>query len=122
MPQDQIQGGGIEIKETYVKVLMDEIRWHHQHTQGETLRTVYIGGGTPLEIGAQKLIELIDLILELRGHDTLEELSIELNPNPSDEVLATIQEIHTRYPHLFRIRRSIGIQTLDDKLLTAMKR
>lgn len=122
MPQDKITGGVEELKEQYVGVLQDEIRAHHALSGWRPLKTVYIGGGTPLEIGVESLISLIDLVLELRGADSLEELSIELNPNPSDEVLACIATIHQRYPQLFRIRWSIGVQTLDDSLLVAMKR
>jgi coproporphyrinogen III oxidase-like Fe-S oxidoreductase len=122
MPQDQITGGVEEMKERYTDMLIQEIRWHHANTLGQQLKTVYIGWGTPLELGAERLKAVIACILQLWGSETLEELTIELNPNPMDEVLDFITQIHTTYPHVYRIRWSIGIQTLDDKLLAAMKR
>jgi coproporphyrinogen III oxidase-like Fe-S oxidoreductase len=47
----------------------------------------------------------------------MEELSIELNPDPFEETLDFVRECHKRYEQLPRIRYSFGIQTFDDEVL-----
>lgn len=52
----------------------------------------------------------------------LEELSIELNPDPMDEVIAFVAKAQKKYKDIFRLRFSFGIQTLDDQILKSSKR
>ena len=47
----------------------------------------------------------------------LEELSIELNPNPYEEILDLIDTLNRTYKDLPRIRFSLGIQSFDDDVL-----
>jgi coproporphyrinogen III oxidase-like Fe-S oxidoreductase len=68
------------------------------------------------------LFELIDSVLETWDCEYLEELSIELNPDPFDEVIAFVVRAQKKYTHLFRIRFSFGIQSLDDTVLSTSGR
>jgi len=47
----------------------------------------------------------------------LEEITIELNPDPFEETLAFIEDISKRYSQAPRIRFSFGLQTFDDEIL-----
>lgn len=81
------------------------------------LKTIYFGGGTPLQIGTEQLCRIIDTIEEVFDTENLGELWIECNPYPQDLVYETIRTIHKRYKHFPRIRRSFGIQTFDTEVL-----
>ena len=58
------------------------------------------------------------MLLEERDCEFLEELTIELNPDPFDEVLAFVEKANKKYKKLFRIRYSFGIQSFDDEILS----
>lgn len=47
----------------------------------------------------------------------LEELSLELNPNPYEEMLDLVRTLNTIYKDIPRIRFSFGIQSFDDQVL-----
>ena len=96
--------------------LRDIEKWGKQYNRPE-LKTLYFGGGTPGILGKQRLIELIDAVAEHFDLTYLEELSIELNPNPYEEILDLVQTLNTTYKDLPRIRYSFGIQSFDDSVL-----
>jgi coproporphyrinogen III oxidase-like Fe-S oxidoreductase len=52
----------------------------------------------------------------------LQEFSIECNPYPYSETLASVKHIIETYSHLPRIRFSFGIQSLDDSILQQSNR
>lgn len=81
------------------------------------LKTIYFGGGTPLQIGADNLCRIIDTVQEVFDTENLGELGIECNPYPQDQVYDTIRIIQKKYKKFPRIRRSIGIQTFDTQIL-----
>ena len=49
--------------------------------------------------------------------DYLEELSIEINPDPVDDMLELIQTLSKYYKNFPRVRFSIGIQSFDNEVL-----
>lgn len=63
------------------------------------------------------MIKIIDHIAEVYDISGLSELSIEINPEPVDQMLDLIQTISNTYKHLPRVRFSIGIQSLDNEVL-----
>jgi coproporphyrinogen III oxidase-like Fe-S oxidoreductase len=81
------------------------------------IQTIYFWGGTPSIIGAEEMIKIIDHIAEVYDISGLSELSIEINPEPVDQMLDLIQTISNTYKHLPRVRFSIGIQSLDNEVL-----
>ena len=83
----------------------------------QEIRTIYFGGGTPSAIGSHELIKLIDHIGEVWDLSYLEELSIEINPDPVDDMLELVQTISKQYMHFPRVRFSIGIQSFDNQVL-----
>ncbi len=125
MPEDEktLDTGGVEeLKEKYIASLLAENMAWKGRFPTETVRTIHIGGGTPFQLGEARLFLLIDTLLETRGVETLEELTIELNPDPIDEVVAFVDSCQKKYAHLYRLRFSFGIQTFDDEILKSSKR
>jgi len=107
----------------YVDSLLHEIqsRWEKLKSDdwNQELRTLYFGGGTPSQIWKENLIKIIDQVGQYFNLEHLEELSVELNPFPEEEILDLIKAIQKKYKSLPRIRRSIGIQTFDVEILKA---
>lgn len=92
------------------------------HYNKPELKTLYFGGGTPGILGKQILIQIIDTIKEYFDLTYLEELSIELNPNPYDEIIDLVKTLNHTYKDFPRIRYSFGIQSFDDSVLHASSR
>jgi coproporphyrinogen III oxidase-like Fe-S oxidoreductase len=76
---------------------------------GYRVRSVYIGGGTPTIL----LDELLATLATLRQHFTLDEVSVETNPNH-------LPHLRPLEGHIDRL--SVGVQSFDDDLLKRMKR
>ena len=105
------------LMDQYVASLLKEIDRYRERYEGLTIPTLYFGGGTPALLGYGRLCQIIDHIVATCDTSSLEELSIELNPNPFDEVLDLVQQLGRKYTMMYRLRFSFGIQTLDDELL-----
>ena len=79
----------------------------------EPLRTIYLGGGTPSQLPSQELRRLIDHVTD---YNTVEEITIEANPEDvCDEWIKYLKDI----PHL---RISMGVQSLVDNELRMLNR
>lgn len=110
------------MKQEYLEALLAENALWYKASQDKQVKTIYIWWGTPFQLWAEKLLLLIDSLLETRDCEFLEELTIELNPDPFDEVLAFVEQANKKYKHLYKLRYSFGIQTFDDSLLQEAKR
>lgn len=115
---DGIRGISDQIKDMYTKQLVDEIIESSSIYMHRPLHTIYIGGGTPTLLWAQRLDQIIQTIYDHYQTDKIVELSIECNPDLSEHVIETISIIQSHYTNLPRIRWSIGIQTLDNEILS----
>ncbi|MFA7284234.1 MAG: coproporphyrinogen-III oxidase family protein [Candidatus Absconditabacterales bacterium] len=103
--------------EQYLSSLHQEIDMWAHISNSTQVKTIYIGGGTPATIGAQGLIDIIDHISRVRSCEYLEEISIELNPDPFEETIQLVRHISKYYASTPRIRFSRGLQTFDDEIL-----
>lgn len=103
-----------EKKEQYIHRLIQSMKDHH--TSLQSLKTIYIGGGTPSNIHYDLLKELLETIQNYMDIDTLEEYTIESNPN--DITLKRAQ----LYKDYGINRVSLGVQSFDDQILKAMNR
>lgn len=101
----------------YLDALHRQIDVFSSRLKHQEIRTIYFWGGTPSAIGSQELIKLIDHIAEVRDVSYVEELSIEINPDPVDDMLELVQTISRYYKHFPRVRFSIGIQSFDNQVL-----
>ena len=95
----------------YVNALCAELRQRRDYLRGETVKTVYFGGGTPSRLTPGQIGQVIDAIRSDYGLDSLEELTVECNPD--DITPAYISALN----RLGVNRISMGVQTFSDDLL-----
>jgi len=123
IPEDNLDKDQREAhKDKYLTRLLDENETRSKELTETPIKTIHIGWGTPFQFGTWRLKKLIATVLETWNTEFLEELTIELNPDPIDEVLAFIKEMNELYPQLYRVRYSFGIQSFDDEVLSKTKR
>lgn len=99
-----------------VQAIQQEISLQKNYLAGESLSTIYFGGGTPSLLNASELSQILRTI---RDHFPVEpDAEITLEANPEDltpEYLRAIQELGIN-------RLSIGIQSFQDRNLTFLNR
>lgn len=83
----------------------------------EQIKTIYFGGGTPSKVGYEQIHRTLQSIEQYFDTTYLEELTIEINPEPVEEMLSLITQLQQNYRHYPRLRRSIGIQSFDNDVL-----
>lgn len=122
VPKEGEMGAQEKLIDGYMEGLVRDIEMRGTHYKKPELKTLYLGGGTPGLLGKEKLLRIIDAVNTHFDLTYLEELSIELNPNPYEEILDTINTINRTYKDLPRIRFSLGIQSFDDDVLKLSSR
>ena len=83
----------------------------------DRISTIYFGGGTPSLIDPEKIEEIIDEYLGVTSQESTEEITLEINPSREmnrDKMQQFIDAGITRF--------SIGLQSIDDKVLKWMNR
>ena len=99
----------LNLKNIYVDALSQEIKKRYQ---GEKLKTLYVGGGTPSILS----INDFEHILKPFCYDDTTEVTVELNPNDADkDYLKGLLKLGVN-------RLSIGVQVFDDNILTKIGR
>lgn len=97
----------------YAGLLKAEIR---QSTGLEQLTTIYFGGGTPSLFPPEEIAEIIQLLDSRFGIDPAAEITLEVNPG-------TVSSESLNGYLSGRVNRlSIGVQSLDDRFLSALGR
>ncbi|MCL7747277.1 radical SAM family heme chaperone HemW [Halalkalibacter alkaliphilus] len=100
----------------YIKALLKEMKRAMKDTPASSLKTVYIGGGTPTALTAVQLNTLLKGMKEVLPLNNIEEYTIEVNPDSiQEEKLAVIKENGVN-------RLSIGVQTFNESLLKEIGR
>lgn len=103
-----------ERKSNYINALCKELDYRKKDLA--SIKTIYIGGGTPLSLHTDLLKQLLGKIKEVVNLDAVLEYTIETNPNN-----LTSEKIHILQGHGVN-RVSIGIQTFDSNQLTYLGR
>jgi oxygen-independent coproporphyrinogen-3 oxidase len=99
-----------------VQAIQQEISLQKNYLAGESLSTIYFGGGTPSLLSA---VELGEILQTIRKHYSVEEnAEITLEANPEDLNPAYLKSIQA----LGINRLSIGIQSFQDRNLTFLNR
>lgn len=81
-----------------------------------TLRTIYIGGGTPTALNSDQLKQLFQFLYKKFDVAKIEELTIEINPGDVDgEKLKILKDAGVN-------RISFGVQVMDDTMLKELGR
>ncbi|HAC31822.1 MAG TPA: coproporphyrinogen III oxidase, partial [Treponema sp.] len=105
-----------ELKESYVKALVNQINFFVKKYNVTHWSTVYIGGGTPSLLGPGLIEFLASNVYKSTGQNSVDEFTIEVNP---DDLTGEIIDSCKR-GGITRI--SMGIQALDDVALSAVGR
>lgn len=97
----------------YVQALAKELEMYAPFTD---VNSIYIGGGTPSSLNQEQLQIIFDKLEQLINFDQIVEYTFELNPDDVNyEYLLFLKTNHIN-------RLSIGAQTLNDKILSALNR
>jgi oxygen-independent coproporphyrinogen III oxidase len=103
-------------KSSFLDALYKEIRLQTAYLQGESINTIYIGGGTPSLLTPDEIGSIIKRLSE--RHKVLPAAEITLEVNPDD--------VHPDYPDLIKKiginRLSIGVQSFSDEDLIKLNR
>lgn len=101
--------------ESYVDSLLVEME-QRKAEQAHPIKTVYFGGGTPSILPVDQLTRIVEGLHRCFDLSRLEEMTLEANPEDlTPDHLAALR-------HLGFDRLSIGIQSLDDRVLRLLNR
>jgi oxygen-independent coproporphyrinogen III oxidase len=101
---------------SFINALLEEIRLKQNYIEGETISTIYIGGGTPSVFSAGELGIILDNLYDIFKIEEKSEITIELNPDDvSSEYLKSLKRMNIN-------RLSIGIQSWIDPHLKMLNR
>ncbi|MDR0915477.1 MAG: radical SAM family heme chaperone HemW [Endomicrobium sp.] len=100
------------IVDEYITALIKEM----QHFQEQSIHSVYIGGGTPSILSIKQMQRLLNAIGKFFNLNKLQEFTFEVNPDSiSIDKLKLLKSFCVN-------RLSIGLQSINDKLLTYLGR
>ncbi len=111
-----------EAPESYIDLLIGEINNYQNILAGKKIKvnSIYIGGGTPSLLTEKQLEEIIDIIYKVFKVKDNIEVSMEFHPELIKNKQADNYLKHVRNLGINRV--SIGIQSLDDLILTEINR
>ena len=113
---DFYKNADLRLMEQTLAAMEREVVARRDFLRGETVRTIYFGGGTPSLASAEWIGRAIELCREMFDCSPLEEVTLEANPDDlSEEYLRALREVGVN-------RLSIGIQSFDDDVLRTMNR
>lgn len=98
-----------------IDAIRHEAALQHDYLAGETVDTIYFGGGTPSLLTQQQLASILDT---LREQFKLSPVEVTLEANPDDLSPQKLQDVRK----LGINRLSIGIQSFDDQVLKFLNR
>jgi oxygen-independent coproporphyrinogen-3 oxidase len=103
-------------KAELLQALEQEIRLQKNFLNGETIETIYFGGGTPSLLEGEQISRLINTITDLHSVSSGAEITLEANPDDLDpKKLSALRQTPVN-------RFSIGIQSFFDDDLIWMNR
>lgn len=105
-----------ELKRRYVQALCRELEMRKEYLKGETIETIYFGGGTPSQLDKKDFLAIFDSIRTHFGMEHCQEITLEANP---DDLSTDYLQMLSTLPFN---RISMGIQTFDDTTLKLLKR
>ncbi|KAA6304501.1 Oxygen-independent coproporphyrinogen-III oxidase-like protein YqeR, partial [termite gut metagenome] len=106
----------MELKQRYMDALCRELETRKPYLQGEPVKTIYFGGGTPSLLHAEDFHKLFNTLSRIYGMEACKEITLEANP---DDLNTEYIQLLSSFPFN---RISIGIQTFNDTLLHFLNR
>lgn len=105
-----------EKKEAYIQALVKELELRKDYLSGETIDTIYFGGGTPSQLEEKDFAQLFDYIYKVYPVNPEAEITLEANP---DDLTPTYVDMLHSLPFN---RLSMGIQTFKEDTLRLLHR
>ena len=105
-----------ELKEKYIHALCRELEIRRQYLQGESIETIYLGGGTPSQLSGEDFQQVFDAIEKTYGMKQVQEITLEANP---DDLTPQYVQMLANLPFN---RISMGLQTFDEATLRLLNR
>jgi oxygen-independent coproporphyrinogen-3 oxidase len=103
-------------KDAMLKAMLLEMEMQKDYLQGESVNTVYFGGGTPSLLSADDINRFMDTIMRHYNVTDLQECTLEANPDDlSNTYLRSLKTTSVN-------RLSIGVQSFHDADLVYMHR
>ncbi len=99
-----------------IDAIIKEAQLREDYLAGQTIETIYFGGGTPSVIQSANLEKIIAEIF--KNHSVSSEVEITLEGNPDDLSLSKLRELKD----IGINRLSVGIQTFNEQALSFMNR
>lgn len=106
----------LSMREEYVSAVCMEVRQQKDYLNGETIETVYLGGGTPSQLNTRQIEDILSTIWQTYNISDSPEITVEMNP---EDVTA---EYAYGLKQLGVNRTSLGIQSFNDKTLRFIHR
>jgi oxygen-independent coproporphyrinogen III oxidase len=103
-------------KEPYIEALLKEIEMRKDYLEGETVNTIYFGGGTPSILHISHFAFLISQLKSQFAIDPQVEITLEANPDDISESIARA------WKDIGINRLSIGVQSFFDDDLQYLNR
>ncbi len=108
--------GGAEMRRRYVDALCAELRERRLYAGEAVLSSVYLGGGTPSQLGGDELFDIFSAIDQYYTLLPDAEITLEANPDDvTDDFIAALQRTPVN-------RISLGVQSLSDERLVFLRR
>lgn len=104
------------VVERYIENLIKELSMYKEQINKSNIKTIFIGGGTPSSIDEKHIKRILAFVRENFNIETLEEMTIEINPGTLDIEKAKV------YKNTGINRVSMGVQTLNDNHLKKIGR
>ena len=105
-----------EKKDAYIDALCKELVVRKDYLEGETIETIYFGGGTPSQLEQKDFEKLFEIINKTYSIKPDAEITIEANPDDlTSEYLKNLKGLPFN-------RLSMGIQTFNDQTLHLLHR
>lgn len=105
-----------EKRETYIRTLCKELEQRQDYLQGETVETIYLGGGTPSQLEENDFKRIFDTIYRMYPIAESPEITLEANP---DDLTPEYIGMLRSFPFN---RLSMGIQTFNEVMLERLHR
>lgn len=106
----------LNTKSDLIEAILKEIELQKDYLDGETIETIYFGGGTPSILNSQELTVILHKIYENFPIGKNSEITLEANPD--DLGSSKLKELRASEIN----RLSIGIQSFDNQILSYFNR
>lgn len=103
-------------RQAYVRTLCQELEQRQDYLQGETVETIYLGGGTPSQLEESDFKQIFDTLYRIYPIGESPEITLEANPDDlTQEYIDMLRSLPFN-------RLSMGIQTFNETMLERLHR